>query len=192
MSPVAEEMKNAPRDAPRVMIWSMVWAGVTAFLSAIVMCFTVGPNWADNLDQLSSYLSWFMNVTGSMYGGGIFCAVIMIGLNVSTFCASSRLKPELTHVKASDYIEYVYCSFPYDLDNGEGWSLSLFRLSLPSLAALGSSTARHGSVLFLQLNCRPHSTRIGSGVLCDLIWRRCCATSIICHPNNMRCGKRAE
>jgi choline transport protein len=78
-------MKNAPRDAPRVMIWSMIWAGVTAFLSGIIMCYTVGPNWADNLDELSSYLSWFMNVTGSVYGGGVFCAVIMIGLNVGYF-----------------------------------------------------------------------------------------------------------
>ncbi len=38
------------------MIWSMVWAGVTAWLSAIVMCFTVGPNWETYLEATSSYV----------------------------------------------------------------------------------------------------------------------------------------
>ena len=70
---LVEEMKNASRDAPvctlfsylvedvltvrqRVMIWSMVWAGVTAWLSAIVMCYTVGPNWETYLEATSSYV----------------------------------------------------------------------------------------------------------------------------------------
>lgn len=53
---LVEEMKNASRDAPRVMVWSMVWAGVTAWLSAIVMCYTVGPNWETYLDATSSYV----------------------------------------------------------------------------------------------------------------------------------------
>jgi choline transport protein len=53
---LVEEMKNASRDAPRVMVWSMVWAGTTAFLSAIVMCYTVGPNWENYLQATSSYV----------------------------------------------------------------------------------------------------------------------------------------
>lgn len=70
---VVEEMKNASRDAPvssapiplwlitlmkgqRVMIWSMVWAGVTAWLSAIVMCYTVGPNWETYMEETSAYV----------------------------------------------------------------------------------------------------------------------------------------
>jgi len=38
------------------MVWSMVWAGVTAWLSAIVMCYTVGPNWENYLEATSSYV----------------------------------------------------------------------------------------------------------------------------------------
>lgn len=79
---VSEEMKNPSRDGPRVMIWSMVWAGVTALLSGIIMCYTVGPNWEARLDEGSPYLVWFMDVTDSVYGGGVFCCVIMMGLNV--------------------------------------------------------------------------------------------------------------
>lgn len=40
----------------RVMIWSMVWAGVTAWLSAIVMCYTVGPNWETYMEETSAYV----------------------------------------------------------------------------------------------------------------------------------------
>lgn len=79
---VSEEMKNPSRDAPRVMIWSMVWASVTAVLSGIIMCYTVGPNWEARLDEGSPYLVWFMDVTNSVYGGGVFCCITMMGLNV--------------------------------------------------------------------------------------------------------------
>lgn len=81
-SAVAEEMKNPSRDAPRVMIWSMVWAGTTAFITGAIMCYTVGWEWESRLDQISAYLSWFMDATGSVYGGGVFCCIIMMGLNV--------------------------------------------------------------------------------------------------------------
>ena len=30
------------------------------------------------------YMNWFMDILQSVYGGGVFCAVVMIGLNVST------------------------------------------------------------------------------------------------------------
>ena len=29
------------------------------------------------------YMNWFMDILQSVYGGGVFCAVVMIGLNVS-------------------------------------------------------------------------------------------------------------
>lgn len=104
----------------------MVWAGVTAWLSAIVMCFTVGPNWAAALNELSSYLSWFMEVTGSVYGGGVFCAVIMIGLNVGALLflhssstpstrITSRLKQTLSD---SDHSKHVLRRWPYGLEYG--------------------------------------------------------------------------
>ncbi len=80
----------------------MVWAGVTAWLSAVIMCFTVGPNWEDYLQATSSYVvsikrsfkhgslltrlkAWFMDVLDSSYGGGIWCAVMMMGLNASIY-----------------------------------------------------------------------------------------------------------
>jgi choline transport protein len=60
----------------------MVWAGTTAWLSAIVMCYTVGPNYESYLEATSSYVSWFMDVLDSTYGGGIWVAIMMMGLNV--------------------------------------------------------------------------------------------------------------
>lgn len=75
-------MKNPARDAPRVMIWSMIWAGITAAVTGAIMCYTVGPEWSSRLDETSAYLSWFMDVTGSVYGGGVFCCITMMGLNV--------------------------------------------------------------------------------------------------------------
>lgn len=89
---VSEEMKNPSRDAPRVMIWSMVWAGATAIASAAIMCYTVGWNWEARLDEGSPYLLWFMDVTGSTYGGGVFCCVIMMGLNVSPLLIAKYLQ----------------------------------------------------------------------------------------------------
>lgn len=85
----------------------MLWAGTTAWLSMIVMCYTVGPNWEDYLEATSSYVvspawwrvsglgdsnifqAWFMDVLDSTYGGGIWVAIMMMGLNASVtppFC----------------------------------------------------------------------------------------------------------
>ncbi|KIW96236.1 uncharacterized protein Z519_03304 [Cladophialophora bantiana CBS 173.52] len=107
---LVEEMKNASRDAPRVMVWSMVWAGVTAWLSAIVMCYTVGPNWENYLEATSSYVAWFMDVLNSTYGGGIWVAVMMMGLNyliiVNMNTAGSRLAWSMARDRAFPYSDY--------------------------------------------------------------------------------------
>ncbi|RFU26384.1 hypothetical protein B7463_g9958, partial [Scytalidium lignicola] len=109
---MTEEMKYPSRDAPRVMVWSMIWAGATAFLSAIVMCYTVGPNWASYLQETSSYLAWFMDVTGSVYGGGIFCAVIMMGLNylivLNMSTAGSRMIWTMAGDRAFPFSQYLF------------------------------------------------------------------------------------
>lgn len=63
------------------MIWAMVWATMTAWLAAIVLGFTSG-GWEHYLHNMQSYVNWFVGVTDSVYGGGIFCAIIMMGLNV--------------------------------------------------------------------------------------------------------------
>ncbi|KAI1608000.1 amino acid/polyamine transporter I [Exophiala viscosa] len=107
---LVEEMKNASRDAPRVMVWSMVWAGITAWLSAIVMCFTVGPKWEDYLEATSSYVEWFMDALDSTYGGGIWCAVMMMGLNyliiVNMNTAGSRLAWSMARDRAFPFSNY--------------------------------------------------------------------------------------
>lgn len=107
-------MKNPSRDGPRVMIWSMVWAGVTAWVSAVIMCYTVGTNWESRLEMLSSYLSWFMDATRSIYGGGVFCAIIMMGLNMlivlNQSTASARLIWKMARDRAfprSDYLSHI-------------------------------------------------------------------------------------
>jgi choline transport protein len=119
---VAEEMKNPSRDGPLAMVWSMVWAGATAFLSAIVMCYTVGPDWKSRLSHLSSYLSWFMDVTGSVYGGGIFCAIIMMGLNVSDapvqVSVFSNRTVDTHSSTVLDHFESIHSQRSIDLEDG--------------------------------------------------------------------------
>jgi len=46
------------------------------------MGFTTG-HWETDLKADMPYLSWFMDVTGSVNGGGVFLSIIMMGLNVS-------------------------------------------------------------------------------------------------------------
>ncbi|KAK4500262.1 hypothetical protein PRZ48_008451 [Zasmidium cellare] len=91
---LVEEMKHPARDAPRVMVWSMVFSTAVAWISAIIMGFTTG-NWAAELETTQPYFTWFVNVTKSVYGGGVFCAIVMMGLNyliiVHTNTAGSRL-----------------------------------------------------------------------------------------------------
>ena len=55
-------------------------------------------------------MNWWMDVCNSVYGGGIFCALIMIGLNffviVGTNSAGSRLAWSMARDKAFPYSEY--------------------------------------------------------------------------------------
>ncbi|KAH0843545.1 hypothetical protein AYO21_10590 [Fonsecaea monophora] len=142
---LVEEMKNASRDAPRVMVWSMVWAGVTAWLSAIVMCYTVGPNWEDYLQATSSYVEWFMEVLDSTYGGGIWVAIMMMGLNyliiVNMNTAGSRLAWSMARDRAfpySDYFAQVNKRFQMPLRAMMGFIVLNL---LTGLLVLGSSLA---------------------------------------------------
>lgn len=97
----------------------MVWAGVSAWVSAVIMCFTVGPDWKSRLEYLSSYLSWFMDVTGSVYGGGVFCAIIMMGLNVSGFLLLSvDSSTNISLNKVLDHCQPIHGKCPDDLENG--------------------------------------------------------------------------
>lgn len=55
-------------------------------------------------------MNWWMDITGSIYGGGVFCAVVMMMLNfliiVGTNNAGSRLAWSMARDKAFPYSEY--------------------------------------------------------------------------------------
>ena len=55
-------------------------------------------------------MNWWMDICNSVYGGGIFCALIMIGLNffiiVGTNNAGSRLAWSMARDKAFPFSEY--------------------------------------------------------------------------------------
>ncbi|KAJ5762825.1 hypothetical protein N7533_001506 [Penicillium manginii] len=57
------------------------------------------------------YMSWWIGVTGSLYGGGLFCALVMIGINffviVGTNNAGSRIVWSMARDKAFPYSEYL-------------------------------------------------------------------------------------
>lgn len=56
-------------------------------------------------------MSWWIDVTGSLYGGGLFCALVMIGINffviVGTNSAGSRIVWSMARDKAFPYSEYL-------------------------------------------------------------------------------------
>ena len=41
-------------------------------------------------------MNWFMDVLGSIWGGGMFCAVVNMGINVSSLPTECREKVWLT------------------------------------------------------------------------------------------------
>lgn len=46
MMHLVEEMKDASKEAPRVMVWSMIFCSVTSWLGALLLLWTAG-NWED-------------------------------------------------------------------------------------------------------------------------------------------------
>ncbi|KEF59056.1 uncharacterized protein A1O9_03899 [Exophiala aquamarina CBS 119918] len=109
MMHLVEEMKDASKEAPRVMVWSMIFCSVTSWLAALLLLWTAG-NWEDYMTASQPYMNWWMDVTGSVIGGGVFCALVMIGLNffiiVGTNNAGSRLAWSMARDKAFPYSEY--------------------------------------------------------------------------------------
>jgi choline transport protein len=60
----------------------MVFCSVTSWLAAVLMMWCAG-DWETYMLASQPYMNWWMDILGSVYGGGVFCALIMIGLNVS-------------------------------------------------------------------------------------------------------------
>jgi len=91
------------------MVWSMIFCSVTSWLAALLMMWTAG-NWQLYMQAAQPYMNWWMDVTHSVYGGGIFCALIMMGLNffiiVGTNLAGSRLAWSMARDKALPYSDY--------------------------------------------------------------------------------------
>ncbi|KAK5274036.1 hypothetical protein LTR96_000636 [Exophiala xenobiotica] len=109
MMHLVEEMKDASKQAPRVMVWSMIFCSITSWLAALLMMWTAG-NWESYMTASQPYMNWWMDVTHSVYGGGIFCALIMMGLNffiiVGTNLAGSRLAWSMARDKGLPFSEY--------------------------------------------------------------------------------------
>ncbi|KAF2119073.1 amino acid permease-domain-containing protein [Lophiotrema nucula] len=109
MMHLVEEMKDASKQAPRVMVWSMIFCSITSWLGAILMMWTAG-DWETYMTASQPYMNWWMDILGSVYGGGVFCAIIMMGLNffiiVGTNLSGSRLAWSMARDKAFPWSEY--------------------------------------------------------------------------------------
>ncbi|KAK0119256.1 hypothetical protein ONS95_008107 [Cadophora gregata] len=109
MMHLVEEMRDASRQAPRVMVWSMIFCSITSWASAILMLFCAG-DYETYMLASQPYMNWFMDIYHSTYGGGVFCALVMIGLNyfivVGTNTAGSRLAWSMARDRAFPYSSY--------------------------------------------------------------------------------------
>ncbi|ETS80657.1 hypothetical protein PFICI_08186 [Pestalotiopsis fici W106-1] len=110
MMHVVEEMRDAAKDAPRAMVWSMVFASVTAIASDLILLFCCG-DYEAYAEALSPYVAWFIDVTGSIYGGGLW-VVILFCLNNLLICVGimsscSRLGWRMAQDRAFPYSEWL-------------------------------------------------------------------------------------
>jgi len=53
MMHLVEEMRDASKEAPRVMVWSMIFCSVTSWLAALLLLWTAG-NWEDYMTGKST------------------------------------------------------------------------------------------------------------------------------------------
>ena len=91
------------------MVWSMIFCSVTSWGSAVLMLFCA-ENYEEYMLASQPYMNWFMDIYHSTYGGGVFCALVMIGLNyfivVGTNTAGSRLAWSMARDRAFPYSSY--------------------------------------------------------------------------------------
>jgi choline transport protein len=59
----------------------MIFCSITSWLTAVLMMYCAG-DWETYMEASQPYMNWWMDILNSVYGGGVFCALIMIGLNV--------------------------------------------------------------------------------------------------------------
>lgn len=91
------------------MVWGMVFCCITSWLAALLILWTAG-DWETYISATQPYLDWFIDVTGSVMGGGVFCAILMMGLNVWVMVgfnnAASRLAWSMARDGGLPYSEY--------------------------------------------------------------------------------------
>jgi choline transport protein len=88
----------------------MIFCSVTSWLGAILMMWTAG-DWQTYMQASQPYMNWWMDILHSVYGGRVFCVIIMIGLNffiiLGTNLAGSRLAWSIAHDRAFPCSEYL-------------------------------------------------------------------------------------
>ncbi|PMD32461.1 amino acid transporter [Hyaloscypha variabilis F] len=104
-----EETKNPSYVAPRAVVWSMIFCSLTSWASVLVILFCAG-DWEAYMSGSQPYMNWFMDILGSTYGGGMFCAVVTMGINylviVGTNTAASRLAWSMARDAALPFSSY--------------------------------------------------------------------------------------
>jgi choline transport protein len=87
----------------------MIFCSITSWGSAVLMLYCAG-DYETYMLASQPYMNWFMDIYHSVYGGGVFCALVMIGLNyfivVGTNTAGSRLAWSMARDKAFPFSEY--------------------------------------------------------------------------------------
>lgn len=98
---LVEEMRDASRQAPRVMVWGMIFCCITSWLAALLLLWTAG-DWETYIGATQPYLDWFIDVCGSVMGGGVFCAILMMGLNIWVMVGFNNAASRLAWSMARD------------------------------------------------------------------------------------------
>ncbi|KAF3765011.1 amino acid transporter [Cryphonectria parasitica EP155] len=157
MMHLVEEMRNAAEDAPRAMVWSMIFAGVTTIVTDLILLFTCG-NYASYAEELAPYVSWFAEISGSLYGGGLFISILFVIGNllicVGVLASCSRLGWRMAEDKAFPYSDWLAKLHP---KYGVPWNMMLVVFVVEivvGLISLGSDLAFYaivsGSGVFFQ------------------------------------------
>ncbi|UPK92676.1 hypothetical protein LCI18_003611 [Fusarium solani-melongenae] len=97
---IAEEMWDAPKSAPRAMVYSMIFSGITSVMGALVMAFCAG-DWETYLESDFPFVDWFVDILDSSAGGSALAIVVVVLLNfliaVGINTAGSRLAWSMAH-----------------------------------------------------------------------------------------------
>ncbi|KAL6362466.1 hypothetical protein LRP88_03748 [Fusarium phalaenopsidis] len=97
---IAEEMRDAPKSAPRAMVYSMIFSGITSVMGALVMAFCAG-DWETYMESDFPFVDWFVDILDSSAGGSALVIVVIVLLNfliaVGINTAGSRLAWSMAH-----------------------------------------------------------------------------------------------